>query len=215
MTVPLRDTVDPERIQCFFGTATPQSFTLNFPEGSFPVDQVDTTKPCMITFDLGEETVSVAAEISALKDLQTLELTALESFTHTQTRNFFRVDATTRVAASSMIPEGLGREGESWRLLGDTIDLSGSGLLCAFGESLEKGTKVRIELTLPSADMSTIKAFGHVVRCRKIEEGLYHVALHFDMIDSESQDKIMACCFELQRRYLRMRVSLQQPETNK
>jgi hypothetical protein len=48
-----------------------------------------------------------------------------------------------------------------------------------------------------------------VVRCRKIDEHIYHVALHFDLIDSETQDKIMACCFELQRRYLRLRVQVQ------
>lgn len=161
-----------------------------------------------------DQTLSVAAVICALEPPCVLKLSAKDAVAHNQTRNYFRVDATTRVAASSIIPEELAREGENWRLLGDTIDLSGSGLLCAFGEPMEKGSKVRIELTLPSREGYTIKAFGHVVRCKKIEEGLYHTALHFDMIDSESQDKIMACCFELQRRYLRMRVRLQRPDTS-
>ena len=39
-----------------------------------------------------------------------------------------------------------------------------------------------------------------------------YVALAFDTIDPESQDKIMACCFELQRRQLRMRVLVRNPE---
>ncbi len=38
------------------------------------------------------------------------------------------------------------------------------------------------------------------------------MALAFDAIDPESQDKIMACCFELQRRQLRMRVLVRNPE---
>jgi c-di-GMP-binding flagellar brake protein YcgR len=167
----------------------------------------------MVMVDSAEETLSIAAAIAALQPPSVLNLIAREEVTHTQTRSYFRVDATTRVAASSLIPKEMAREGECWRLLGDTIDLSGSGLLCAFSEPLEQGTKVRIELTLPSSGRDMIKAFGHVVRCKKIEEGLYHAALHFDMIDAESQDKIMACCFELQRRYLRMRVQLQRSET--
>ena len=168
----------------------------------------------MVMIEYADQTVAVAADIRALDPPCMITFREKETITHTQTRNYFRVDATARVAASSVIPEAMAREGESWRILGDTIDLSGSGLLCAFSDPLEKGAKVRIELTLPSRDMDIIKALGHVVRCKKIEQGLYHAAIHFDVIDSESQDKIMACCFELQRRYLRMRVSLRQAETN-
>jgi hypothetical protein len=214
VSIPLKGITEKVRFPCFFRTTTPPEFSLSFPPDSLDFDQIDLSRDCTVMIDASEETISVAADICAVQPPCVLTLTARETVTHTQTRNYFRVDATARVAASSIIPEEMAREGESWRLLGDTIDLSGSGLLCAFGEPLEKGTRVRIELTLPSPDMDMIKAFGHVVRCRKIEEGLYHAALHFDMIDSESQDKIMACCFELQRRYLRMRVRLQRPETN-
>ena len=48
----------------------------------------------------------------------------------------------------------------------------------------------------------------------KLKNHLYHIALHFDLIDSESQDKIMACCFELQRQHLRMRVRLESLKTS-
>ena len=127
---------------------------------------------------------------------------------HSQLRGFFRVDANTKVSASIVIPEKMAEEEAGWKLFGDTLDLSGSGLLCTFSEPIEPGKKVHIELTLPIRDMEKISALGHVVRCRKVGASFYHVALHFDSIDSESQDKIMACCFELQRRHLRMRVQL-------
>lgn len=207
--VPFLGVTENERLRCFYGKGEPPGFTLIFPDGVLAADQVDTTRICVVMFDFIDQTITVTAAISAIKDSSTLELVAQETTTHTQARNYFRVDATTRVAASSVVPKEMAREGESWRLLGDTIDLSGSGLLCSFSEPLDKGTKVRIELTLPTQDIEIIMAFGHVVRCRKIEEHLYHIALHFDVIDSESQDKIMACCFELQRRYLRMRVRLE------
>ncbi|MGD9949436.1 MAG: flagellar brake protein [Desulfobulbus sp.] len=215
VSIPLKGIAEKVRFPCFFGTTNLPEFSLRFPLDSLNFDQIDTLRDCTVMIDLANQTIAVAAALAALEPPCVIKLTAKKTITHTQTRNYFRVDASARVAASSLVPEGMAREGETWRLLGDTIDLSGSGLLCAFNEPLEKGAEVRIELTLPSREMDTIKAVGHVVRCKKIEAGLYHTALHFDMIDPESQDKIMACCFELQRRYLRMRVSLQRTEANK
>ena len=200
---------EPVRYNCFFAAATPPTFTLTFPTDTLDFDQIELTREWLITADFAEQTLSMTAMLANIDSHFQLSLIGKEPVTHTQTRNYFRVDASTRVAASSTVPETMARDDEHWRLLGDTIDLSGSGLLCAFSEPLEKNTKTWIELTLPTRDMDIIKAFGHVVRCRKIEENLYHIALHFDIIDSESQDKIMACCFELQRRYLRMRVRLE------
>lgn len=207
--VPLIGVAEEERLHCFYGKGEPPAFTLTFPEGSLVVEQVDIGRLCLVHFDFINQTVSITAAISGIKNNNTLELVTKETVTHTHARNYFRVDASTRVAASSVVSEQMAKEGESWRLLGDTIDLSGSGALCSFNEPLEQGTQAKIELTLPTREMEIISAFGHVVRCRKIEEHLYHIALHFDAIDSESQDKIMAYCFELQRRYLRMRVRLE------
>ena len=207
--VPLLGITEEERLHCFYGKGEPPAFTLTFPDGSLAVEQVDTSRPCQVRFDFIHQTISIAAAIASVQDNNTLQLIAKETVTLSHARNYFRVDASARVAASSLIPEQMANDGESWRLLGDTIDLSGSGALCSFNEPLEQGDQVKIELTLPTREMEVITAFGHVVRCRKIEEHLYHIALHFDAIDSESQDKIMACCFELQRRYLRMRVRLE------
>jgi c-di-GMP-binding flagellar brake protein YcgR len=206
--VPFIGVSEKERLHCFYGKAEPPAFTLYFPFGTLSIDQVDTGRTCMVVFDFADQTVSISADISKIKDEQTLELIPQETINHSQSRNFFRVDASARVSATLVAPEEVTDEGVSWILSGDTIDLSGSGLLCSFSEPLEKGKKVKIELTLPTNEVEVISALGHVVRCRKIVESFYHVALHFDSIDSESQDKIMACCFELQRRHLRMRVQV-------
>jgi len=208
VAVPLIGITEKERLNCLYGKTEPPKFNLVFPYGTLSINQVDIARTCMITLDLAQQSVALSAAISAIKDPQTLEMVALNTVAHDQTRNFFRVDAATRVAASSVIPPQMAKAGEEWRLLGDTIDLSGSGLLCSFAEPLEAGKQVRIELTLPTGEIEVIHALGHVVRCVKIEDNIYHVALHFDLIDSESQDKIMACCFELQRRYLRLRVQV-------
>lgn len=208
VAVPLLGVVEKERLHCFYGKAEPPAFTIIFPTGSLSVDQVDTSRTCMAMIDFADQTLSISADIGKIIDAQTLELVAQEAVSHSQSRGFFRVDASTSVAASLAVPEKTDIKGDGWRLSGDTIDLSGSGLLCSFSEPIEKDKQVHIELTLPTRAMETINVLGHVVRCRKINQSLYHVALHFDLIDSESQDKIMACCFELQRRHLRMRVQV-------
>ncbi|MCL1980335.1 MAG: PilZ domain-containing protein [Proteobacteria bacterium] len=197
------------RLHCSYGKAHPPAFTLTFPDGSLVPDQVDTTRSCLVMFEFTNQTIVLTASIQAVKDTSVLELVARETVTHTHARNYFRVDAATKIAASAILEEETKQELPGWRLDGDTIDLSGSGVLCSFSEPLEQGVKAKIELTLPTRDMEVIESLGHVVRCRKIDNHFYHIALHFDEIDSESQDKIMACCFELQRRYLRMRVRLE------
>ncbi len=206
--IPLIGAAERERFDCTYGRAEPPTFFLSFPLGILAVEQIDPTRTCLVIVDSEEQALAISADILGSRDANTLELRARDVANHSQSRNFFRVDASTRVAASSVIPEELARKGENWRLLGDTLDLSGSGLLCSFGAPIEEGKKVKIDLTLPTSSLETITAIGHVVRCKRIGEELYHVGLQFDSIDSESQDKIMACCFEIQRQGLRMRVKV-------
>lgn len=214
VAIPLKGLPEKIRYNCFFGTQALPEFSLVFPPNALDFNRIDMRRACRVMVDYADQTISVSADITEVQPPCVVKLVEKETVSHTQTRNYFRVDATTRVSASSCIPEAMAHAGESWRLLGDTIDLSGSGVLCSFDEPLDPEEKVKIELTLPSPEPDTITAFGHVVRCRKINEGLYHIALHFDMITPENQDKIMACCFALQRKYLRMRVQLQNSTAN-
>ena len=210
--VPLTGAAERERFSCFSGQAVPPALVLHFPPATLAPDRIDTSRTCLVRVDAGERAAVLTARIVAVRDEQTLECAVEHIDWHSQARGYFRVEANTRVAASSVIPEELAREGETWKLLGDTIDLSGSGLLCTFTSPLDEGRRVRIELTLPAGPMDLITAFGHVVRCQQVGADIFHVALQFDIIDPESQDKIMACCFELQRRQLRMRVLVSNPE---
>ncbi|QQG65995.1 PilZ domain-containing protein [Desulfobulbus oligotrophicus] len=207
--IPLVGIATEEKVYCFYTKGELPNFILSFPDSTFSAEQVDSSRSCLVHFEFTNQTVSITATIHSVVSNSALELTAKATVTHAHARNYFRVDAATPIAASSVAQEAVVSEEESWRLLGDTIDLSGSGVLCSFHEPLEPHTRARIELTLPARGTEVIIALGHVVRCRKIKEHFYHIALHFDVIDTESQDKIMACCFELQRRYLRMRVRLE------
>lgn len=212
-SVPLVGSTEHERWHCFYGKGTAPNFFLSFPDGSLPEERVDKTRNCLVAFDFPHQSILVTAIIQGIEGPHSMELIAKDTVTHSHTRNFFRMDASTPVAAFSCSDDSEEEETNQWRMHGDTIDLSGGGLLCSFSDPLPPGTRIKIELTLPTRNMELISAQGHVVRCSKINEELYHIAIHFDLIDSENQDKIMACCFELQRRYLRMRVRLESLDT--
>lgn len=212
-SVPLVGTAKHERWHCFYGKGAAPNFFLSFPDGSLQEERVDKDRTCLVAFDFPNQTISVTAAIHEIDAPHSMELIAKDTVTHSHNRNFFRMDASTPVAAFACSDASEEEETLQWRMDGDTIDLSGGGLLCSFSEPLPQGTTIKIELTLPTRNMEVITAQGHVVRCSKINEELYHIAIHFDLIDSENQDKIMACCFELQRRYLRMRVRLESLNT--
>lgn len=207
VTLPLSNSVPKERIHCIYGAATPPTFFLFFQEGVLP-PTLDDSKSCLVTVDLGGQARSVTANITAVTDEQTLQLEAVQVINHEQARNYFRVDANAPIIATPVNPLKNVTEQDSWHIEGETIDLSGSGVLCAFSQPLEQGKKVRINLTLPTGLMHTVESIGHVVRCEKIEEAMYHVGFHFDILASEDRDKIMASCFELQRKHLRMKVQV-------
>ena len=181
---------------------------LLFPPDAWNARDLKLGSDCTLIVDHNGRPINLVARLDSVVNDRRLSFTAREPLSPESLRDYFRVSISIPIEASYVA--GLKEiNARSWKLSGTTLDMSGSGALCSFSEPLEKDTQARIELTLPTREMEVITAFGHVVRCRKIKEHLYHIALHFDAIDSESQDKIMACCFELQRRYLRMRVRLE------
>ncbi len=210
VTLPLLNSGPKEKIHCIYGAATPPTFFLFFPEGALPAT-LDNSKSCVVTVDVGGQAISVTAEIASINDEQSLQLKAVKVVSHEQARNYFRVDANTPIMATPVNSPKKDADKDAWHLEGETVDLSGSGALCSFSQPLEKGKKVRINLTLPTGLMDVVQSIGHVVRCKKVEDSMYHVGFHFDMLPSEDRDKIMASCFELQRKHLRMKVQIKNP----
>ncbi len=208
VALPIRDEIEKQRISCVYRAEEPPRFSLLFTPGSLPVDRIDQHRKCMVLIDIAGRNVSVAADIEEIPDRETLRLVAREVISHKQLREYFRVDVSTPIVAAPVLPLDGGDDEEAWRLTGETIDVSGSGLLAAFPEPLAKGRQVRVELVLPAGDGQVVQMVGHVVRTRKIRANRYHVGLHFDLIDSETRDKIMACCFDIQRRHLRLKVQV-------
>jgi len=125
-----------------------------------------------------------------------------------QLRDFFRIDAATRVISSSFHTQFTDINNEPWAIQGETVDLSGSGLLALFPTSPPKEKQVNLEITIPSKEPEIIKVVAHQIREHQQKDGRYEVAYHFDDISLEDRDKIIGCCLVLQRKLLRLKVQV-------
>lgn len=207
IALPIIDSTEKKRISCVYQQTTPPEFQLLFTPGSLPTETIDYNRKTAILLDIKGQNISLAADIKEKINEQALRLVAREVISHEQLRDYFRVD----VAAPLVARPALVKDQE-WSLSGETVDVSGSGLLAVFKQPIDSGEPVRVELILPTGDTEPIKAVAHAVRSRKIADNQYQVALHFNSIDSEDRDKIMACCFEIQRKHLRLKVQVKNPE---
>ncbi len=196
------------RAQCVYHKTEAPKFSLLFRPGILPVDEISLSDPCIINIDLGGPTFSLEAAIQKVANSQTLEMIELNTINHEQLREFFRVDSTTKVISKSFLPEIIGNKGKPWAIQGQTVDISGSGLLAIFPERPPKDRQVRLEISIPSAEPETIKVLASLVRCQEISDGYFEVAYHFDDISSEERDTIIGCCLVIQRKLLRLKVQV-------
>ena len=200
----------PERVKAqglYHKTDAPK-FSLLFKAGVLPIEQIDVQTPCLVSIDMGGPTVSLEAMIQQVADSQTLEMIVRKSMSHKQLREFFRVDAVTSVISQSCHGELLDGSSCQWSSEGQTVDISGSGILAIFTEKPHPDRHVQLEIAIPSQGPETIKAMAHQIRVQELRDGRFEVAYHFDDIVTEDRDKIIGCCLDIQRKMLRLKVTV-------
>ena len=212
IALPVIGGMEKKRVHCVYQKENPPEFSLLFNPGVLPTDEIDMNRKAAVLLDISGRSISLATDIKQIVNRQTLKLVALEVINHEQLRDYFRVDVSTPLVARPALPENSLDTEEEWSLSGETIDVSGSGLLALFPTPLDQDKPVRVDLVLPTGDAQPLQTIAHVVRSRKITDDQYQVALHFDHIRSEDRDRIMACCFEIQRKHLRLKVQVKNPE---
>ncbi|WP_457572967.1 PilZ domain-containing protein [Desulfolithobacter sp.] len=212
VALPIVDSNEKLRLTGVYHPEEGDQFTIVFPLDTLPVERIDKNRKCAINVNVEGQTYLLLADILEIKGKRTMRLIGREVVVPEQSREYFRVDVATPVAAASIIPEELADDGSAWRITGETIDVSGNGLLAAFNKPIEDKGPVRIELVLPQAKPEIIHALAHIVRTTKINDDTYHIAFHFDELSTEDQDKIMATCFGIQRRNLRLKVRVRDSE---
>ena len=206
--LPLKNMPERYRLQGIYQKSSPPVFSLIFKPGALPVDTIDTKDTCIVNVDMGGPSISLEANISSISNDQHLVLTAVKAISHEQMRDFFRVDAVTSVIGRSFTPELKKDEDNSWALKGETIDISGSGILVSFPEKPPESKQIRLDITLPTVEPEIGTVLAHPVRTIQTVDDQYDVAYQFIEISTEDRDKIIGWCLEIQRRLLRLKVKV-------
>jgi hypothetical protein len=201
--LPVKGSSELLRAQCLYRKAEPPHFSLLFRAGCLPVEEIDLKRSCLVTVDLGGPAVSLQAKILELVDSQSLAMVLEKSVNYEQMREYFRVDAATEVVCKSLSRVG---HDAGWSVAGETVDISGSGLLVIFPEDPPDHHQCRLEITIPGATPRVVPAMASRIRSRQRDDGSYEVAYHFIDISGEDQDAIIGCCLTLQRKQLQLKV---------
>jgi PilZ domain len=190
-------------LDCNYREGSTPRFFLIFPAKDLP-KEINTSQQCSITISNRDSEgipLVLKARIEEIMDDSTMELTAQSIVDPTTLRQYFRVAIFVPVTIS-FTKESDGEVSRHWSLTGETLDISGSGLLALFDDECEdwQGIEITLELSSPKA---SVICMGHVVQARRVRRRRWQIALHFDNITNKQRDIIISNCLYEQRRQLK------------
>lgn len=177
---------------------------LLFPPNSWQLDELNVGANCSLAVEHNGQTVNLIARLDGANGDRRLLFTAWEPVTPESLRDFFRVGINTPIEASYVAgPQEINNR--SWKMLGATIDLSGSGVLALFPEKPPNKNHIQLTITVPEEEQRIV-CLARVIRTYRMRQNRYQVAFHFENISAKSRDQLISCCFQEQRRQLRENV---------
>jgi c-di-GMP-binding flagellar brake protein YcgR len=177
---------------------------LVFPPRSWEADKIKIGADCNMVVEHHEHTINLVARLDGVVRDRRLHFTVREPVSPESLRDYFRVSINTPIEASYIA--GLKEtKTHTWKMVGSTIDLSGSGVLAVFAEKPPSNSHIQLVITVPDEE-SPIVCLANVVRSYRIRKNRYQVAFHFEAITNRTRDQIISCCFQEQRRQLRENV---------
>lgn len=204
ISIPLKDGTK-LRLECVAQVSTPPHLKVRFLTGQLPIDEIDMEGKCLFALDMGGPTITLITSITNIENDSRLTLVNVESISHEQKRDFFRIDAQIPVNLHPISPA------KSTPLIGESINISGNGIQVAFTEPFTVDQRVRLQISITNSESREVQCVAHVVRVTKKKLDGYKVAFCFDEITEEDQDAIMAFCFSQQRKHLRLKVRVLGP----
>jgi len=184
-------------------TTSPPELEITFLPEQLNVETLNMDEPCQISFDVAGSTKSIRAKvISVLSDAK-LQLELVESFTHTQKRAYFRVDAD--LSVSYWVLE---EENPLAKSIQTPVNISGGGVRLPVDEPLRDGTHIGLEFVLDGPEPRVVECVATVVRTYEGGPTGKQVALTFVDLEEEDQDAIVAYCLAEQRKQLRLKVQV-------
>ncbi len=176
-------------------------FELFFPPRSWEVDNLQLGVNCQVAVKHKGTTVNIVAELDRVVNDRRLGFIAREPVKPEDLREYFRISINTSIELA-YTPGEKEIKVTPWNMIGTTIDLSASGVLGLFAEKPLTENRLSIKINKPDTQ-EQICCTGHVIRTYRMRKKSYQVALHFDNIDQETRDKLIACCLKEQRKRLR------------
>ncbi|PIE64474.1 MAG: hypothetical protein CSA26_08355 [Desulfobacterales bacterium] len=203
-TLRIKDTYsEPIDIDCIFKEYEPPSFFLVFPPDTFPAD-LDAGKKCTVSIKSEEDPVVFTTVITRQQGDRTLEMKAVDTVDPISLREYFRVFFQTTITASYE-PSHLDSKEKAWTMKGDSVDLSGTGVLVIFPKEPLNKHNIFLDFDLPATGKS-VHCIARIVRTKRIRKSRYQVALHFEHITRKHRDLIITACLQEQRKQLRERM---------
>lgn len=198
LSLPLKDAT-PLLVECVVQPISDSTLEATFLPDQIPMDRLDMEVPCRIGLLHEGKNLVIETSMEQTPNPVKLRMHVDRSFTYVQKREYFRVDVDVTVRYR---PVYEGCKGVLRRVRGQ-VNLSGGGVAFPVSEDFVEGQRLYLQLEL---DNATVECVGELVRMFELRPGASGVALKYVQISPREQDKVVAFCFEAQRRMLKRKV---------
>lgn len=177
---------------------------LLFPPNSWAEDELKIGSYCNLVVEHKGLPVNLIARLDRIVNNRRLHFIAREPVSPAALRDYFRVSVNTEIEASYIAgPQEV--KNQTWKMVGTTIDLSGSGVLALFAEKPASNHRIQLIISMP-ADEAPIVCLANVVRSYRLRKNRYQVAFHFENVTARTRDQLISFCLQEERRQLRENV---------
>ena len=177
------------------------SLELVFPPHSWEAGDLNIGADCNLAVEHNGLTVNLIARLDGVIQERRLRFTAREPVSPEVLREYFRVSINIPVEAS-YIAGPKETKTRTWKMVGTTLDLSGSGVLALFAEKPPSNHRIQLVITMPD-EKNPIACLANVVRSYRVRKNRFQVAFQFENISTKTRDVVISCCLQEQRRQLR------------
>ncbi|NOQ46677.1 MAG: hypothetical protein GQ559_08415 [Desulfobulbaceae bacterium] len=202
--IPTRDG-EHRRLTSVFKKREAPQFELVFPPNFLQFEDIELGTKCRLAVKHYDNAINLLAKVDVIDGDRTLLLTAMESISPESLRDYFRVTMNVPIQASHT--PGPREVHAPWELTGNTVDMSGGGVLAFLPAKPINKSRIQLLIELPDHSEPVI-CVAHVVRTYRMRKQRYQVAFHFDEIDRKARDQIISSCLQEQRRQLRDNISV-------
>ncbi|HHB75829.1 MAG TPA: PilZ domain-containing protein [Desulfobulbus sp.] len=204
--IPLKEGED-QRLNCIFKKTDAPSFTLVFAPNALDSVTIEDKTNCRLIVKHGDSAINLNIRIDAITNERTVECTALESISPESMREYFRVMISVPIRAAYK-PGPREIKNKAWEISGNTIDLSGGGVLALFSEKPANTNRIQLEIDLPDQE-APVLCMAKVVRTYRLRKKRFQVAFNITEIEGKARDIIISSCLQEQRRQLRNKVRVE------